>query len=165
MKENYSERLVKLATAPAPNKATAFTKEDSRAFQGFINLQLGGLSDTASVNSKKAHYPMGGIEVRKAPHSEFTTFESTMLFSLATEVITAVLKSPQFSNGSLFAMRPSELGALNTFQVVPNRDLKCDHKDVDAIEPHNLMARSDNGETMLDARCGLIDHRRHALCP
>ena len=146
LKKYYYERLATLATNPAPNRATAFTKEDSRAFQGFINRGFRGISDTPSVNSKNAHYPMGGIKVRKAPHSEITRFKWTMPFSLATKSITAVLNSPQFSNASLFAMRLSELGAPNTFQVVPDRDLKRDHKDVDAIEVHNLMAGSVKGQ-------------------
>ena len=145
-KKYYYERLATLATNPAPNKATAFTKEDSRAFQGFIDRQLGGISDTASVNSKNTHYPMGGIKVRKAPQSLITGIKWTMPFSLATRVITAVLKSPEFSNCFLFALSLSELGARNTFQVVPNRDLKRHHKDVDAIEVHSSIARSDKGQ-------------------
>ena len=151
LKDYYIERTALLADAHASSaRATNFMKEDSRAFQGLINRRYGGLSDAASVNSKNAHFPMGGIKVRKSPHSEYTRFEWSMPHSLATELIIEIMKSPAFTQGSLFAIRLSDLGSASTFQVVPNRDLKREHKDVDAIEVHNLLARSDKGQ-----QCGV----------
>ena len=51
----------------------------------------------------------------------------------------------------LYAIRLSDLGAPNTFQIIPNRDLPRDHKDVDAVEVHNILARSDKGK-----QCGRL---------
>ena len=111
-----------------------------------INKTFGCFSDSASVNFKNAHFLMGGIKVRESPHAGFTRFEWTMPFSLPTEVIMTIVQSHLFGNSSLFAMRLSDLRNENTFQVVPNRDFRRDHKDVDAVEVHNLVARSDKGQ-------------------
>ena len=147
LKEYYIERTALLADAYASSaRATNFLKEDSLAFQGLINRRYGGLSDAASVNSKNAHFPMGGIKVRKSPHSEYTRLEWSMPHSLAIELIIEIMKSRAFTQGPLFAIRLSDLGSASTFQVVQNCDLKREHKDVDAIEVHHLLARSDKGQ-------------------
>ena len=152
LKSFHVEKLALLAsTTSNPFQSVQFKNEDSRAFQCMISRWFGGLSDTASVNPRNAHYPMGGRKVRKSPHSEFTRFELSMPHSLATKVIMMVIKSTHFANGMLYAIRLSDLGAPNTLQLVPNRDLQRDHKDADAVEFHNIIARSNEGK-----QCGLL---------
>ena len=152
LKAFYVERMALLASNDnSPTLPTTFSQGDSRGFQCMIKRWYGGLTDTASVNSRNAHFSMGGIKVRKSPHNDFTRFEWTMPHSLATEVIVTVLNSTHFINGDLYAMRLSNLGAPNTFQLVPNRDLKRDRKDIDSVEVHNTFARSDKGK-----QCGLL---------
>ena len=103
------------------------------------------------MNAKNARFLMGGIKLRKSPHAEFTHFEWTLPRALATEAIRAVARSAPFVNKQLFAMQLSDLGAPNTFEPVPNSDLKRDHQEIDAIEVHNLLTCSDQGK-----QCGLL---------
>ena len=72
------------SSSPTSPQATTFVREVWQAFQSMINHWFGRLPDTASINSKKAHFPMGGIKVRKSPHAEFTRFQWTMPRALAT---------------------------------------------------------------------------------
>ena len=116
-----------------------------------INLWYGDLTDTALVNSRNAHFRIGGIKVRKSPINDFTSFEWTMPHSFAIEVIVQILNSMHFFNGDFYATRLSDLGAPNTFQLVLNRDLKRDRIDIDLVEVHKTFARSDKGK-----HCGLL---------
>ena len=152
LKAFHVEKLALLAsTNTNPSESVQFKSENSRAFQCMINRWYGSPWDTASVNSHNAHHSMGGIKVRKSPHSEFTRFEWSMPHSLATKLIAMVMNSTHFVNGMSYAIRLSDLGAPNTFQIVPNCDLRRDHKDVDAVKVHNILARSDKGK-----QCGLL---------
>ena len=93
-----------------------------------INRWCRRLSDTASISLKKAHFYMGGINMRKSPHAEFGRFEWTMRRALVkVDTLAVALLAPCLS-GQLFARRLSDLGAPNTLQLVPDRNLKRDQK-------------------------------------
>ena len=94
LKDYYFERLALVASNEASTtQAANFSEEYSRAFQRMISRWFGGMSDAASVDCKKAHYPMGGSKVRKSPRPEFTYFEWKMPHSFATELILVFMNS------------------------------------------------------------------------
>ena len=130
----YEERFVidsqgskRTATQPDERLLT-----NVREFQTFLDRQLSPGQEDISLNSQATAFPLRGVSSIKAPHEGHLRFQWTLPRSRALPLFKLVMEHEWSSNGSLFAIRVSDLEQGNIFHLQASREHLADHPEMDA---------------------------------